>query len=71
MCLARVYDFLGDAEAASGHKNASLEWCRRLRDIDNHGKVRAHSTLCSGYVVVFFGRGIVMAVQASKIERTR
>lgn len=51
MCLARVYDFLRDGEAASRHKKASLEGCRRVGDIDNHGKVRTHSTFFSGVVV--------------------
>lgn len=53
MCLARVYDFLGNVETASRHKKASLEGCRRVGDIDNHGKVRGHSTLLSSVVVTF------------------
>lgn len=66
MCLARVYDILGNADTASRHKKTSLEGCRRVGDIENHGKVRAHPTLLSSFVVTYHLKNTVVRYVVQK-----
>lgn len=39
MCLARVYQEMGDEDKFEQYRHASLEGCRRRGDINNQGKV--------------------------------
>lgn len=39
MCLAHVYEAMGEEEVASGHRSTSLDGCRQRGDIENPGKV--------------------------------
>ncbi|CAM9172683.1 unnamed protein product [Ascophyllum nodosum] len=41
MCLSHVYEVMGDTEASSRHKNASLKELRRQGDVKNQGRLRA------------------------------
>lgn len=42
MCLARVYQEMGDEEKFEQYRHASLEGCRVRGDINNQGKVRGN-----------------------------
>lgn len=56
VCLARVYEIMGDEDNVYRHRNVWLDGCRQRVDIDDQGKVRHGDSCCLMHYVQLYAR---------------